>query len=111
MCIRDRTSAAQVQIDHNVPLAEAWRSGAWAWTTEQRIAYANDLSYPWHLNAVTNSQNTSKSDSDPAHWKPPLQPTWCLYAQAWTTIKAKYGLTADQAEWNALVTMARTCAA
>jgi len=74
------TSATQVQIDHDVPLAEAWRSGAWAWTTAQRIAYANDLSYPWHLNAVTNSQNTSKSDSDPAHWKPPLQSTWCLYS-------------------------------
>ena len=105
------TSATQVQIDHDVPLAEAWRSGAWAWTTAGRIAYANDLSYGWHLNAVTNSENTSKSDSDPARWKPPLQSTWCLYARAWTTIKAKYGLTADQAEWNALVTMARTCAA
>lgn len=105
------TSATQVQIDHDVPLAEAWRSGAWAWTTAERIAYANDLSYGWHLNAVTNSENTSKSDSDPGHWKPPLQSTWCLYARAWTTIKAKYGLTADQAEWSALLTMARTCAA
>ena len=105
------TSATQVQIDHDVPLAEAWRSGAWSWTTAQRIAYANDLSYAWHLNAVTNSENTSKSDSDPAQWKPPLQSTWCLYARAWTTIKAKYGLTADQAEWSALLTMARTCAA
>jgi len=104
------TSATLVQIDHDVPLAEAWRSGAWAWTTEQRIAYANDLSYAWHLNAVSNSENTSKSDSDPAHWTPPLQSTWCLYARAWTTIKARYGLTADQAEWNALLTMARTCA-
>jgi hypothetical protein len=105
------TSATQVQIDHDVPLAEAWRSGAWAWTTAERIAYANDLSYGWHLNAVTNSENTSKSDSDPAHWKPPLQSTWCLCARAWTTIKAKYGLTADQAEWSALLTMAPTCAA
>lgn len=105
------TSATQVQIDHDVPLAEAWRSGAWTWTTEQRLAYANDLNYAWHLNAVTNSGNASKSDSDPARWKPALQSTWCLYARAWTTIKAKYGLTADQAEWNALLTMARTCAA
>ena len=105
------TSATEVQIDHDVPLAEAWRSGAWAWTTEQRIAYANDLTDAWHLNALTNSENESKSDRDPAHWKPPLQSTWCLYARAWTTIKARYGLTADQAQWDALLTMARTCAA
>ncbi len=32
------TSAA-VQIDHRVPLALAWRSGAWAWTDGQRAAF------------------------------------------------------------------------
>lgn len=105
------TSATEVQIDHDVPLAEAWRSGAWAWTTEQRMLFANDLTEPWQLNALLNTENDTKSDSDPAQWKPPLQSTWCLYAQAWTTIKARYGLTADQAEWDALLTMARTCPA
>jgi hypothetical protein len=105
------TSATEVQIDHDVPLAEAWRSGAWAWTTEQRLAYANNLTDAWQLNALTNSENESKSEGDPARWKPPLQSTWCLYAQAWTAIKAKYGLTADQAEWDAVLTMARSCPA
>jgi hypothetical protein len=105
------TSAAGVQIDHDVPLAEAWRSGAWAWTNEQRLAYANDLTDEWALNALTSGENDSKSDRDPARWRPPLQSKWCLYAKAWTTIKAKYQLTADQAEWDGLLAMAQTCPA
>ena len=103
------TSATDVQIDHDVPLAEAWRSGAWTWTSSQRLAYANDLTDEWALNAVASSENDAKSDRDPSGWKPPLQSRWCLYARAWTSIKAKYGLTADQAEWDALLAMARTC--
>jgi hypothetical protein len=105
------TSGTEVQIDHDVPLAEAWRSGAWAWTSAQRLAYANDLTDEWALNALASAENDAKSDRDPASWKPPLQPKWCLYAQAWTSIKARYGLTADQAEWDALRAMAHTCPA
>ena len=37
------TNPSDVDIDHLVPLAEAWKSGAWAWTSEQRQAFANDL--------------------------------------------------------------------
>jgi homoserine acetyltransferase len=38
------TDSSEVDIDHVVPLANAWRSGASsaAWSTADREAYAND---------------------------------------------------------------------
>ncbi|HEX9230882.1 MAG TPA: DUF1524 domain-containing protein, partial [Jatrophihabitantaceae bacterium] len=65
------TSPSDVDIDHVVPLAEAWRSGASSWTTSKRQAFANDLSDP-QLIAVTDNVNQSKGDQDPSTWKPPL---------------------------------------
>ncbi|MFI6604216.1 hypothetical protein ACIBHX_48995 [Nonomuraea sp. NPDC050536] len=48
-------------VDHLVPLAEAWDSAAYDWTTAQRQAYANDLNEPWHLVAVTDATSSSVS--------------------------------------------------
>ena len=40
------TDPDQIDIDHMVPLANAWRSGADGWTDEQRTEFANDLTRP-----------------------------------------------------------------
>lgn len=37
------TDPADIDIDHLVPLAEAWDSGAHRWSSGQRETYANDL--------------------------------------------------------------------
>ena len=63
-----------------VPLAEAWASGAWAWTTAQRQTYANDLGGP-ELWAVTDKVNQSKGDQDPAEWQPSRSAFRCTYAR------------------------------
>ena len=103
------TSARDLDVDHMVPLSNAHRSGAWAWDAARRRAYANDLSYANHLIAVTNSVNRSKSDQGPERWKPPDESYWCQYATDWANIKAAWGLSATQAEWDALLAMAATC--
>jgi len=92
------TLASDVDIDHLVPLKEAWISGAWAWTTAQRQDYANDLSIPYALQAVTDNVNQSKSDKDPAAWMPPVAAVACQYAQDWVLVKYKWGLAIDPAE-------------
>ncbi len=96
-------------IDHVVALGEAWRSGASAWTPEQRLAFANELDDPEALIAVTASTNRSKGDRDPASWQPPNRDAWCGFATAWTTVKVQWGLTADQAEVDALRNMLVDC--
>ena len=102
------TAASDVDIDHMVPLAEAWASGAWAWTTARRQTYANDLGGP-ELWAVTDNVNQAKGDKDPAEWKPPLSSFSCTYARAWIQVKWYYSLTIDSAEKSALNGMLGTC--
>lgn len=55
------TDSSTFDIDHLVPLAEAWQSGAWKWSAATRQAYANDLGYRPDLIAVTAHENRSKS--------------------------------------------------
>jgi hypothetical protein len=102
------TAAADVDIDHMVPLSEAWASGAWAWTTDRRQTYANDLGGP-ELWAVTDNVNQSKGDQDPATWQPSVASFRCTYARAWVQVKWYYGLTVDGAEKSALTGMLDTC--
>lgn len=90
------TKTTDLDIDHVVPLAEAWRSGAWKWTPAQRQDFANDLTEPRALVAVSLSQNRSKGDKDVAQWLPPKGV--CSYIEAWITVKIKYALTADSKE-------------
>ncbi|WP_431277281.1 HNH endonuclease family protein [Leifsonia poae] len=65
------TNPSDVDIDHFVPLGDAWRSGAANWTADERKDYANDLDFDLTLVAVTDNVNSSKGDRDPAHWLPP----------------------------------------
>jgi hypothetical protein len=101
-------SPSEIDIDHVVPLAEAWRSGANAWTQEKRQAFANDLDNP-QLIAVSASSNRSKGDQDPSTWKPSRAGAHCAYAKWWIRVKYKWGLTLQSSEKTALQSMLNTC--
>ncbi len=104
------TSPSDVDIDHLVPLKDAWISGAWSWTPAQRTQYANDLDVPYALIAVTDNVNQSKGDRDPAQWMPPAAGFDCEYAIDWVLVKYRWSLTADPAERAALASqLSGTC--
>jgi hypothetical protein len=101
------TNSSLLDVDHMVPLAEAWRSGAWNWTSAQRQAFANDLENSEALIAVTLSTHRSKGDKDPSSWMP--KETQCNYVESWISIKSKYVLSVDEKEKIALTQLIRDC--
>ncbi|MFC0190009.1 HNH endonuclease family protein [Fictibacillus aquaticus] len=101
-------SPSELDIDHIVPLAEAWRSGASSWTTAKRQSFANDLNGP-QLIAVTASTNRSKGDQDPSTWQPPRAGASCGYAKWWISTKHQWGLKLQSSEKTALQSMLNTC--
>ena len=103
------TDPAELDIDHMVPLAEAWDSGASGWDANRRQGFANDLDHPQALRAVSAASNRSKGDLDPGQWKPTRDAAWCEYANDWVTVKKAWDLTADQNEVDDLRVMLRTC--
>jgi hypothetical protein len=84
-----RGGASEVDIDHVVAEADAWRTGAQAWTLTQRTALAND---PLNLLAVDAPTNRSKGDADAAEWLPPNKAFRCAYVARQVTVKAHYRL-------------------
>jgi hypothetical protein len=85
-------------IDHTVALAEAWGSGAKAWTRARRDAFANDLGYRDSLVATSASSNRSKSDSPPTTWLDPRRAGQCRLVQARIAVKWRWGLSVDPRE-------------
>ncbi|MGW3956233.1 HNH endonuclease family protein [Streptomyces sp. NPDC004752] len=102
-------NAKKLDVDHLVPLAEAWDSGASAWTAKQREEYANDLTDTRALIAVSAASNRSKADKDPTGWLPPHIPYRCEYLTNWITIKTRYTLSIDPTEHNTLTRELAPC--
>ncbi|QYJ03307.1 HNH endonuclease family protein [Nocardioides panacisoli] len=87
---------SEVDMDHLVPLAEAWDSGARTWSASTRESFANDLGDYRTLVGVTASSNRSKGDRDPREWMPALYQ--CRYLQQWVAVKHRWRLSVDAAE-------------
>lgn len=101
------TDPGRIDIDHLVPLAEAWDSGARSWKTKTRQAFANDLGDHRTLVGVTDSVNQSKGDQDPNEWMPEYGD--CRYLRQWVAVKHRWRLRVDRPERRALISLADDC--
>ncbi len=99
------TVPRRLDIDHIVPLARAWSSGAKSWPAQRRLNFAND---PDNLQAADASSNRSKSDLGPSAWRP-RGPYQCAYAVAYVRPVVKYGLPLTEADVAALRDMLTRC--
>ncbi|TLS45814.1 HNH endonuclease [Streptomyces montanus] len=95
-------NARKLDVDHLVPLAEAWDSGASRWSAKEREAYANDLDDARALIAVSAASNRSKADQDPSTWLPAFAGYRCQYVIDWVADKTRYQLAVDPSEEAAL---------
>ena len=100
--------ASAVEIDHTVPVHEAWGSGARYWSQARRVAFYNDLGDTRSLNAQTASLNSAKQAKGPEAWMPPANR--CEYIGNWIAVKIRWGLRVDSAEKAALIRYADSCA-
>jgi len=105
----ESVEASDFDIDHVVPLKEAWDSGAVNWDDDRRADFANDLSSPNSLIAVSASSNRSKGANDPSQWLPPSTSYRCTYIASWIEVKATWLLTVDPMEKETLLREWSTC--
>lgn len=103
------TDPSKFDVDHFVPLKEAWQSGAHRWNASTRTAFANDLSFAGSLIAVSASSNRSKSDRDPQNWMPANKKYHCVYVANWIAVKYRWSLSVDRAEKSFLSTQLKKC--
>ena len=102
-------NASELDIDHFIPLKNAHQSGGYNWSSVKKEEFANYRLDPDNLIAVNLSSNRSKGAKGPNEWKPSNNEYWCEYAYDWIRIKHYWKLTATQAEWDALVSMIKSC--
>ena len=104
--LKTSNNPSDFDVDHLVPLENAYESGGWRWDSTRRRAYANDQSL---LVVASASSNRSKGADAPDSWRPANQDSWCAYADGWVRTKVKWGLTATTSERDALGRMLDTC--
>ncbi|WP_245642698.1 HNH endonuclease family protein [Nonomuraea candida] len=103
---RGQDTSTAVQIDHLVPLSDAWQKGAQRWSAAKRKEFAND---PLNLLAVDGPLNGQKSDSDAATWLPPRTSYRCAYIVRQIDVKAKYDVWVTSAEKAAMEGILKKC--
>lgn len=89
---REYTRASDIQIDHFVPLKNAYLSGAYRWSREKRCLYANFMGNAFHLLPVYGRENSIKGDRTPEGYMPPNPSYQCQYLAQWLKVKLIWNL-------------------
>jgi len=103
------TDPSKVDVDHMVALNDAHGSGGWAWSSDQRERFANDLENPKHLLATSQYGNRSKGARGPDEWLPPLESARCQYLQDWMKVKEGWELGMSESESGIITYMVKIC--
>ena len=104
--VRGVKTSLAVQIDHVVPVSDAWQKGAQQWSSSKRYNFYND---PLNLLAVDGPTNGAKSDSDAASWLPPNKSYRCAYVARQVAVKYKYSVWVTAAEKGAIAGILARC--
>lgn len=89
------TDAADLDIDHLVPLAWAHAHGADRWTADKRLDFAN---WAPNLFPVDASVNRQKGADGPLTWLPPRTEYRCEYVVRFERVVLTWGLEFTKAE-------------
>ena len=103
---RGQDTSAAVQIDHVVSLSNAWATGAYKLTKEERYALSQD---PMNLLAVDGNANQGKSNQDASSWLPQKKAFQCEYVARQISVKRKYRLWVTASEKDAMKQVLSTC--
>jgi Protein of unknown function (DUF1524) len=98
------TDPKYIDIDHIVPLAEAWICGAKNWNDRQKNSYARDID---NLVAVSSIANREKGRCSLENWMPSQKDKQLWYVQRWIYTKRKYNLGMSKEEVRAMVKFAK----
>ena len=103
--------AEEIQVDHFVPLKNAYMTGGFEWDANKRCLYANYMGNNFHLLAVNASENMSKGGSTPLDYVPPNKRYVCQYLKQWLSVKAIWQLRITPPEAQAIqnVAIANNC--
>lgn len=99
------TVAAQIDVDHIIPLRYAHRQGGDQWPAQKKLAFAND---PMNLLLVERREIQRKNARGPSRYLP-REEYRCDYVRQWLALAEKYDLSLANADKNRITAMLREC--
>jgi hypothetical protein len=103
------TDPKVIDIDHFVPLKNAFISGGWAWPWWKKEEYANYQKDPFHLVSVSARENRKKGAGHPGQYMPPYEGYFCDYLKQWVAIKLRWRLSFSPEEAASIHVLSMKC--